>query len=61
MYTFLHFSPNQSGFRRSDSSINQLLSIANEIFQSVHATLPLEIRSVFLDVSKVFDKVWPEG
>ena len=22
---------------------------------------PLEVRTVFLDISKAFDKVWPEG
>ena len=33
----------------------------NEIFQSFDATPPLEVRSVFLDISKAFDKVWQEG
>ena len=50
-------NPNQSGFRPSNSCINQLLSITHEVFQSFHATPPLEVRSVFLDKSKVFDKV----
>ena len=61
MYTSLQneqlLNPNQSGFRPSDSCINQLLSITNEIFQSFDATPPLEVRSVFLDISKAFDKV----
>ena len=61
MYTFLQneqlLNPNQSGFRPSDSCINQLLSITNEIFQSFDATPPLGVRSVFLDISKAFDKV----
>ena len=64
-YTFLQneqlLNSNQSGFRPSDSCINQLLSIMHEIFQTFDATLPLEVRSVFLDISKAFYKVWHEG
>ena len=53
---------NQSGFHPSDSCINQLLSITHKIFQSFDSTLFLEVRSVFLDISKkAFDKVWYEG
>ena len=48
-------SPKQSGFRPGDSCINQLLSITLDIFTS------LEVRGVFLDVSKAFDKVWHDG
>ena len=65
MYTFLQneqlLNPNQSGFRLIDSCISQLLSITHEIFQSFDATLPSKVRSVFLDISKAFDKVWQEG
>ena len=43
-------SSNQSG-----SYINQLLSITHEIYQS------FEVRGVFLDISKAFDKFWYEG
>ena len=61
MYAFLQneqlLNPNQSGFRSSDSCIKQLLSITHEILQSFDATPPLEVRSVFLDISKAFDKV----
>ena len=52
-------SPKQSGFRPGDSFTNQLLSIANEIlsaFDDCH-----EVRGVFLDISKAFDRVWHEG
>ena len=52
---------NQSGFRPSDSCINQLLAIAHEILEDFHCNPSLEIRSVFLDISKAFDKVWHEG
>ena len=52
-------SPKQSGFRPGDSCTNQLLSIAQEIlsaFDDGH-----EVRAVFLDISKAFDRVWHEG
>ena len=52
-------SPNQSWFKPGDSCINQLLSITHEIFQSFDEGF--EVRSVFLDISKVFDKVWHKG
>ena len=61
MYAFLQneqlLNPNQSGFRSSDSCIKQLLSITHEILQSFDPTPPLEVKSVFLDISKAFDKV----
>ena len=52
-------SPNQSGFKPGDSCINQLLSITHEIYKSFDDGL--EVRGVFLDISKAFDKVWHEG
>ena len=52
-------SKNQSGFRPGDSCINQLLSITHEIYQSFDDNL--EVRAVFLDISKAFDKVWHKG
>ena len=51
-------SKNQSGFQHGNSCINQLLSITYEIFTSLDNGL--EVRSVFLDISKAFDKVWHE-
>ena len=51
---------NQSGFRQSDSCINQLLAITHEIFEAVDCNPPLEVRPVFLDISEAFDKVWHE-
>ena len=49
-------SPNQSGFRPADSCINQLLSINHEILSTFD--VGLKVRGIFLDISKVFDKVW---
>ena len=54
-------NPNQSGFRPSDSCINQLLAITPEIFEAFNCNPYLEVRSVSLDISKAFDKVWLEG
>ena len=51
-------TPKQSGFRPGDSCINQLLSITH-IFTSFDNGL--EVRGVFLDISKAFDKVFHDG
>ena len=63
MFTFFInyklISSNQSGFKLGDSCINQLLSITHDIYESFN--LGLEVRSVFYDISKVFDKVWHDG
>ena len=48
-------SPNQSGFKPGDSCINQLLSITHDIYKSFDCGY--EVRGVFLDISKAFDKV----
>ena len=47
-------SHNQSGFKPGDSWIHQLLSIAHEI----HKSFDDDVRGVFLDIFKTFDKVW---
>ena len=52
-------SLNQSGFKPADSCVNQLLSITHQIFKSLDNGH--EVRSVFLDMSKAFDKVWHKG
>ena len=54
-------NPNQSDFRASESCVNQLLTITREIFEVFDCNPPLKVRSVFLDISKVFDKVWHKG
>ena len=50
-----------SGFRPNDSCINQLVSITHNIYRAFDANCSLEVRGVFLDLSKAFDKVWREG
>ena len=49
----------KSSFKPGDSCINQLLSITHEIYKSFDDGP--EVRSVFLDISKAFDKVWHDG
>ena len=50
---------NQSGFRPNDSVTNQLICLVDSIHSSLD--INLDVRSVFLDMSKAFDKVWHEG
>ena len=52
---------NQSGFRPGDGCINQLLYLVSEIYESFESPDSLEVRAVFLDISKAFDKVWHDG
>ena len=52
-------STNPSGFKPGDSCINHLLSITHGIYASFDEKY--EVRGVFLDISKVFDKVWHKG
>ena len=49
-------SSSQSGFKPGDSCIDQLLSITHDIYQSFDNGF--EVRVVFIDISKNFDKVW---
>ena len=51
----------QSGFRPGDSTTNQLLYLVNGTHQAFERPNSLEIRSVSLDISKAFGKVWHEG
>ena len=63
MYSFFIennlISSNQSDFKQGDPCINQLLSITRDIYQSLDQGY--EVRGVFLDISKAFDKVWHKG
>ena len=52
---------NQSGFRPGDSTVNQLIDLINDIHKSFDRRKSLELRAVFLDISKAFDKVWHKG
>ena len=54
-------TPNQSGFRAGDSTINQLLSITHKIYSAFEEFHSRETRAVFFDISKAFDKAWLDG
>ena len=55
------FTPSQSSFLPGDSCIVQLLSIIHEIQTAFDETLTVDVRGVFLDLAKAFDKVWHDG
>ena len=55
------FTPSQSGFLPGDSCIAQLLSIIHEIQTAFEENSTVDVRVVFLDLSKAFDKVWHDG
>jgi hypothetical protein len=67
VYKYIHnyllanciITPPQSGFTRGDSAINQLLFITNEFGKALDEGK--EIRVVFCDISKAFDRVWHIG
>ena len=63
LYNFLldinFLNPFQSGFRPGDSTVNQLILITHKIYEALEQGK--EVRMVFLDISKAFDKVWHKG
>ena len=65
LYSYLHtnnlLTQNPSGFRPGDSTTNQLLYLLDEVHQAFDSTKSFEVRAVFLDISKAFDKVWHDG
>ena len=46
---------NQSGFVPGDSCTNQLSFLINEIHEAFKHPKPLDVRAVFIDISKAFD------
>ena len=52
-------SDKPSGYMRNDSTVKQLLSITHKIYKAFDDGH--EIRAVFLDISRAFDRVWHEG
>ena len=63
LYTYIFsngfITDKQSGYRKDDSTVKQLLAITHDINKAFDAGH--EIRAVFLDISKAFDSVWHEG
>ena len=52
---------NQSGFWRGDSCVDELLSTTHEIYKVLDANPSLDVRGIFLDLTKAFDRVWHDG
>jgi hypothetical protein len=48
-----------SGFKKGDGTINQLISITDKIYKALDSKS--EVRMVCLDLSKAFDRVWHKG
>ena len=49
----------QSGFIKGDSTVNQLVYVYNDICHALDEGK--EVRAVFCDISKAFDRVWHRG
>ena len=60
-YTQEHniLSKNQSGFQPRDCTVNQLVEIYNIVISNLDQGK--DVRFVFCDISKAFDKVWHKG
>jgi len=52
-------TPSQSGFIPKDSTVNQLVSVYHSFCKALDEGK--EVRAVFCDISKAFDRVWHEG
>ena len=52
-------SPFQPGFRRGDSTVNQLLLMNHEFSKALDENK--EIQIVFCNISRAFDQVWHKG
>ena len=63
VYNFLldinFLNPLQSGFRPGDSTVNQLVYMIHNIYDAFERGK--EVRMVYLDISKAFDRVWHKG
>ena len=54
------FTDCQSGFISGNSCVSQLLPISQKIHKSYDCNPAEDVRGMFLDISKAFDKVWHE-
>ena len=63
MYDYLTtnslLTPLNSGFKKHDSAVNQLIALHDDICKSLEQKH--DVRVVFLDLSKAFDRVWHKG
>ena len=63
LYSYIYdntFIPDkQSGYKKCDYTVKQLISITNEIYKTLDENNKL--RAVFLDISRTFDRVCHDG
>ena len=63
VYNFFHennlLTVHQSGFRQNDSTINQLAYLYHSFCKALD--MKKDIRIVYCDITKAFDRVWHEG
>ncbi len=52
-------TPKNSGFKKGDGTINQLIYLTHEIYRAFENGN--DVKFVFLDFSKAFDRVWHKG
>ena len=52
------FNPCQSGFKKNDSCMNQLVSITYETYSAFDCNPFLEVRGLLVGLFKAFDKAW---
>jgi len=52
-------SVRNSGFKRGDGAVNQILSMTDDIFKAFERGS--QVAAVFLDISRAFDRVWHKG
>ena len=55
------FAVCQSGFLPINSRTSQFLSTIHEIQKSFDESPPIDVRGIFLEISKAFDKTWHKG
>ena len=54
-------NPNESGCYPGDSTVSKFIYITRTILDTFDCNPPLDVRSVYLDISKAFDRVWYDG
>ena len=63
LYTYLIsndlLTPKNAGYKKKSSTVRQLLDICQKIYKGIDSQK--EVRMVFLDASKAFDRVWHAG
>ena len=65
IFTFIDtrnmLSAHQLGFCPSDFCVDQFISIAYDIYNAFDPNPSLEVRGIFLDIIKAFERVWHKG